>query len=97
MADYSLDQKQSIRQFENAVSTLLDQLAYIKVLRQESIDKGYTPGTAITGITDAVVQAVSPQLVAADITAGFSTANTIDTTLAASSRAGYISLEKLRP
>jgi hypothetical protein len=96
-ADYTSNQQDTIRKLQNYCATILDSIAAAKQLRQEAIDKGYTPGTATTGITDAITATVAPSCIAADLTAALATIATLDTTLAASSRAAYITLEKLRP
>ena len=87
------DQQNTINQLSTACSLLLQALATIKNLQTFATDKGYTSGP--NAITDAVVQGVIPSLVAADLVAALTTVTSIDTTLAASSRAGYIALEKV--
>ncbi len=98
--DYTADQLATVTALRQSCATILDTIAYARKVAQEAVDKGYTPGTPTTGITDALLQtgspAPAPSLSAADITAAVNTINTLDSTLAATSRALYKTLEKLR-
>lgn len=94
---YATDQQSMIRKIEQYCAAILDNIAAAKLLRQEAIDKGYAPGTLTTGIVDSDVQTISPACTAADITNALAAINSLDTTLAASSRQLYTQLEKVRP
>jgi hypothetical protein len=101
---YTTDQLNTVSRLRNMCATILDQIAEAKLLAQEASDKGYGSGGA-NQLTDALLQtpaagqavATNADLTAADVFAAVTTINTLDTTLAATSRAGYKSLERMRP
>ena len=88
-----------ISELQQDCEAILNAIAHAKLLRQEAIDQGFQAGGS-DAVTDAFLNGaggVFPQLAVADLTAAFATIDTLDTTLAASSRAGYKALLKLRP
>lgn len=95
------DKKNTVSLLQQYSATILDTMNKVLLLRQEALDKTYQPGGA-DAITDAFLNTNGtpppfPQLQASDLTAALSTLATLDTTLAASSRAGYKALERMRP
>lgn len=101
--EYRQDQLETITRIQAASAVILDTLADARQIIQEAIDKGFAPGTAVTGVTDALLQTgvnggspPFPDLSAADITAAVAAINAIDAALAASTRQHFKSLARMR-
>lgn len=89
----------TVSRLQGYCSTILDAVAAAKQLRQEAIDAGFQTGGA-DPITDAYLNGASgvfPQLAVTDLTAALAAIDAIDVLLAASSRAHYRALQRLRP
>lgn len=95
------DKLNFVSKLSQNTSTILDALAANRLIIQEAIDAGYTSGPNV--ITDADLNTAAsgtapfPKLVALDVLNGILAMQGIDTTLAATTRAGYKAMEKLRP
>lgn len=92
------DQINTVSKIQAICASILDDLTEARQLVQEATDKGYAAGGANV-ITDAILQTAtaSQALVATDVAAAITALSSIDTTLAATTRAGYKALERLRP
>lgn len=97
------DKIKTVQTLQTISGSLLDQIYSAVKVAQEAIDKGYGSGGA-NAITDSDLQSVlpngspapAPHLTAADVFAGAAQLLALDTTLAATSRAGYKAIEKMR-
>lgn len=87
-----------VSRLETICTQILDLMTEAKELRQEAIDNGFQPGGA-NAVTENELNGAGgrfPHLAVADLTAAFTAIQNIDTQLAASTRADYKALARLR-